>query len=363
VEQALADQAARLAAHLRANPDVSLTDVGYTLATARAALDHRAVVLAADREAALKALDGLADGRTPAGTVAGTVSAADLTAFLFTGQGAQQPGMGRGLYEAFPAFAGAFDEICGLFDAELETPLKQVIWEDSPLLNQTAYTQCALFAIEVALYRLVESWGVTPDYVAGHSIGELAAAHVSGVFSLADACSLVAARGRLMQALPTGGTMAAIAATEDEVRASLPSGVDIAAVNGPRSVVISGPEEAVQAAMAAFKEAGRRTKQLVVSHAFHSSLMEPMLAEFAVVAEKLTYSAPSIPVVSNVTGKIATAAELRSPQYWVGHVREAVRFADGVSTLLAAGVTRFVELGPDAVLTGMARECDTAVAD
>ncbi len=365
---ALADQAARLAAHLRANPELALTDIGYSLATGRAALDHRSVVLATSRDAALKALDGLAAGQTPAGTVTGTTSAADLTAFLFTGQGAQQPGMGRGLYEAFPVFAGAFDEACGLFDAELDVSLKQVIWAekdsaDGQLLNQTAYTQCALFAIEVALYRLVESWGVTPDYVAGHSIGELAAAHVAGVFSLADACALVAARGRLMQALPTGGAMAAIAATEDEVRAALPADVDIAAVNGPRSVVISGPEAAVQAAITVFSDAGRRTKQLVVSHAFHSALMEPMLAEFRAIADKLAYAAPSIPVVSNVTGRIATADELCSPDYWMGHVREAVRFADGVEALLTAGVTRFVELGPDAVLTGMARECDTAVAN
>src|SRR3569833_2350815 len=157
--------------------------------------------------------------------------------------------------------------------------------------------------------------------------------------------------------------MSAIAATEEEVRAALPAEVDVAAINSPRSVVISGPEDAVRAAMAAFKEAGRRAKQLVVSHAFHSALMEPMLADFAVVAEKLTYNAPSIPVVSNVTGRIATAEQLCSPEYWVDHVRAAVRFADGVGTLLAAGVTRFVELGPDAVLTGMARECDTSVAD
>ncbi|MGH3424206.1 MAG: SDR family NAD(P)-dependent oxidoreductase, partial [Nocardioidaceae bacterium] len=367
-EPALAEQAAGLAAHLRARPELELTDIGYSLATGRAALDHRAVVLASDRVAALEALDGLAAGRTPASTVSGTVSTTETTAFLFTGQGAQQPGMGRELARAFPVFAGALDEVCGVLDAELDVPLRRVIWAepgsaDGALLEQTAYTQCALFAVEVALYRLVQSWGATPDYVAGHSIGELTAAYVAGVFSLADACALVVARGRLMQALPPGGTMAAIAATEVEVRAALPEGVDIAAVNGPRSVVISGEREAVGAAAAGFADAGRRTTQLAVSHAFHSALMDPVLADFREVASRLTYSAPAIPVVSNVTGRLASSDELCSPEYWVGHVRAAVRFADGISSLLAEGVARFVELGPDAVLTGMARECDSAVAE
>jgi acyl transferase domain-containing protein/acyl carrier protein len=356
--EALADQAGKLAEYLRANPSVDLLDVGYSLATTRAALDHRAVVLAADRDAAIRALSGL----TGTGVSLGVASSADLTAFLFTGQGAQQPGMGRQLHEMFPAFAGALDEVCAEFDAELDVPLKQVMWAEpnsaeGALLNQTAYTQCALFALEVALFRLVKSWGVTPDYLAGHSIGELAAAHVAGVFSLPDACALVAARGRLMQALPSGGAMVAIAATEAAVRAALPSGVDIAAVNGPESVVISGEEGPVLAVAAEFVTAGHKTQQLKVSHAFHSGLMEPMLADFRKVAEALSYDAPRIPVVSNVTGQLATVVELCSPEYWVSHVREAVRFADGVASLAAAGVTRFLELGPDAVLTGMARTC------
>jgi acyl transferase domain-containing protein/acyl carrier protein len=358
--EALRDQASRLASHLGTGP--SLLDVGYSLATGRAALDHRAIVLAKDRASAVRALNGIAANTDPTGVVQGVARSAGRTAFLFSGQGSQRLGMGRELAEAFPAFATALDTVCVPLDKELDRPLREVMWADAgtpeaELLNQTAYTQCALFAIEVALFRLLETWGIRPDYVAGHSIGELAAAHVAGVLELEDACALVAARGRLMQALPSGGAMVAVQATEDEVRAALVEGAGLAAVNGPRAVVVSGEEDAALRVAEVFREKGRKTNQLAVSHAFHSSLMEPMLAEFGTIAGRLTYRAPAIPVVSNVTGEIASALELCSAEYWVRHVREAVLFAKGVRALESAGVTRFVELGPDAVLTGMAKTC------
>ncbi|MEU3574437.1 type I polyketide synthase, partial [Kitasatospora sp. NPDC036755] len=350
---ALRDQAARLGSRLRNNDGLRIVDLAHTLATARTVFEHRAVVAAAGREELLTALDRIVDGTEP---LAGAARSGGTTGFLFTGQGAQRLGMGQELYATYPVFAARFDEVCTELDRWLDRPLREVIWgEDSDLLNQTAYTQTALFAVEVALFALLQSWGVQPQYLAGHSIGELAAAHVAGVWSLPDAARLVSARGKLMQALPGGGAMIAVEATEDEISSHLTDGVDIAALNGPRSVVISGEATAVEALAERFATDGRRTSKLRVSHAFHSVLMEPMLAEYATVAAQLAYNEPTIPLVSTVTGTLATT-ELTDPQYWVNQVRATVRFTDAVHTLTDHGVTTLLEIGPDAVLTAMAQQ-------
>ncbi|PSK82109.1 acyl transferase domain-containing protein [Murinocardiopsis flavida] len=356
-------QAGRLRDHLAEHPGARPVDVAYSLATTRAALEHRAVVVASDRQALLHGLSAVAEGTAAPHVVQGAVRRRGKTAVLFSGQGAQRAGMGRELAAAFPVFADAFDAVCAVLDGHLDRPLRQVLWDDEGgdpdpgLVDRTDFAQAGLFAFEVALYRLAESWGLRPDFVLGHSAGELAAAHVAGVWSLGDAASLVAARGRLMRSLPAGGAMVAVAATEAEIRPYLNGGVDLAAVNGPESVVISGAADAVQEVAASFRAQGRKTSRPRISNGFHSALMEPILPDLRKVAETLGYAEPAIPVVSNISG--GPAPELTTPGYWARHAREPVRFGDSIGFLRSAGVTRFVELGPDAVLSGLvARNVD-----
>ncbi|RKN10669.1 SDR family NAD(P)-dependent oxidoreductase [Streptomyces radicis] len=359
--QALRDQATRLSAHLAAEPDLAPADVARALATTRARFAHRAVVVGTGRGELLAGLGALGRGEPSAAVLTGT-AAPGGTAFLFTGQGAQRPGMGRELYARSTVFARAFDEVCAALDRHLGpgTPVADAVLaaEGSPL-HETRYAQTGLFALQVALHRLVASFGVRPDHVAGHSVGELTAAHVAGVLDLEDACRLIAARASLMQSLPGGGAMVAVAASEERVRPLVADRADevaLAAVNGPGAVVVSGAAAAVAQVAAELAGQGVKTRRLTVSHAFHSPLIEPMLDAFARVAADITYREPRVPVVSNLTGRLAVPGELTSADHWVAHARGTVRFLDTVRTLRAEGVRHFVELGPDPVLAALTRE-------
>lgn len=350
---ALAAQARRLGRYVRARPALDVVDVGYSLVSTRSVFDHRAVVVGQTRDELLAGLAGVVAGRPDAGVVCGVGKPAGKTAFVFAGQGSQWLGMGSELYAAYPVFAEALDAVVDELDRHLRYPLRDVIWgHDQDLLNTTEFAQPALFAVEVALYRLLMSWGVRPGLVLGHSVGELAAAHVAGALCLPDAAMLVAARGRLMQALPAGGAMFAVQAREDEVAPMLGHDVSIAAVNGPASVVISGAHDAVSAIADRLRGQGRRVHRLAVSHAFHSALMEPMIAEFTAVAAELSVGLPTIPVISNVTGQLV-ADDFASADYWARHIRAVVRFGDSVRSAHCAGASRFIEVGPGGGLTSL----------
>ncbi|MFI8908609.1 type I polyketide synthase [Streptomyces albidoflavus] len=348
--RALRAQASRLADRVRTGPGTDPADLGLSLATGRTAFRERAVVVGRDTAELLAGVRAIAQGTSSASVAEGSADDG-RTAFAFAGQGSQRVGMGAGLRAAHPVFAAAWDEICACLDPHLRRPVAEII-DDPDALRRTEFTQPALFAFEVALFRLLESWGLTPDVVLGHSVGEVAAAHVAGVLGLADACALVAARARLMQARPDDGVMVAVEATEEEMAPLLSARVSLAAVNGPRSVVIAGDAEAVEAV--ALRFAGRRTKRLDVSHAFHSAHMDGMLDAFHDAAARLTFHPPRLALVTNLTGRTATACDAG---HWTRQVRQPVRFADGIRTALAEGVTRFLDIGPDGTTAAMIEDC------
>ena len=373
--EALRARAVQLRELLRADTGLDLGEVAHSLVATRSLLDDRAAVLAADRDELLLGLDALCRDQAQPGLLrlsgrGAKAAASGLTAFMFTGQGSQRLGMGEELHRAHPVFAASFDAACARFDPQLELPLREVVFAQpgtaaAAALDETRYTQLALFAFETALFRLLESWGMTPDYLIGHSIGELAAVHAAGVLSLDDACTLVAARARLMQATPSGGAMVSVRASEAEVLpflAGREGQLGVAAVNGPESVVISGDRDAVIEVRRELRVLGFKTKQLRVSHAFHSPHMDGALEELARTAAKLTFHQPEIPVVSNVTGAVAPAELLSSPQYWADHIRRPVRFDDGIRCLRGLGATAYVEIGPAPVLASLVPDCLAAAS-
>ncbi len=362
-ESALRANAARLAAHLEQCPDVSLSDVGWTLATRRMAFGCRASVVASSPGSAVAGLRAVAEGGRSSGVSEPSEPSSGSVGVLFAGQGSQRLGMGRVLAAADDVFRADVAEVASAFDPYLDRSLLSVLWADpgseaAGCLSRTEFVQPALFALEVALFRRLRRLGIEPGVLVGHSVGELAAVHVAGGLSLLDAARLVAARGRVMQGCRTDGAMVSIEAAEDEVAAVLPDeGAWLAAINGPSQCVVSGDADVVERVVEEFAASGRRTRWLSVSHAFHSGHMDEALPELERVAAGCEFGELEIPVISNVTGQPLTADELASPSYWARHAREAVRFRAGVEAAVSAGVGVFVECGPDGTACAMAAQC------
>jgi malonyl CoA-acyl carrier protein transacylase len=358
-DEALQELAQRYVGYLDTHADISLVDMCFTANTGRKHFEHRLAVVA---NGAHQLREQLADFPQLTTCIVTHQDKTKQIAFLFTGQGSQYVRMGRQLYETQPTFRRTLDRCDDILRAYLATPLLEVLYPDNDssctTVDETAYTQPALFAVEYTLAKLWQSWGIEPDVVMGHSVGEYVAACIAGVFSLEDGLKLIAERSRLMQALPQNGEMVSILASEETVQTALQAveGVSIAALNGPKSIVISGQSEAINTVCATFKTNGIKTKKLVVSHAFHSPLMAPMLGEFEQIARQISFSAPQIKLISNLTGVVATE-EVTTPTYWCRHILEPVRFVTSMKTLAKQGVEVLLEVGPKPILLGMGRHC------
>ncbi|MBD2773049.1 polyketide synthase [Iningainema tapete] len=378
-QKALEELAQNYVVYLKSNADASLADICFTANAGRKHFNHRLAVTAFSVEQLGSQLQAFGQQTTPASnnqtncplpTVSGVTSSVGAIAFLFTGQGSQYVNMGRQLYQTQPTFRQTLDRCNEILRPLLEKPLLEVLYpqqgENLPdiildpksQIDETVYTQPALFALEYALFQLWKSWGIEPDVVMGHSVGEYVAACVAGVFSLEDGLKLIALRGSLMQALATDGEMVALQVSEAQAKAAIQpyEDVSIAAINAPQSIVISGGCEAINAICNKLEASGVKTKKLNVSHAFHSPLMEPMVAEFEQVARQVSFCSPQIKLISNVTGELATE-EVATPEYWCSHILKPVRFAASVESLDHLGVETLVEIGSKPILLGMARSC------
>ncbi|MGF1589149.1 MAG: beta-ketoacyl synthase N-terminal-like domain-containing protein [Pleurocapsa sp.] len=365
-EAALVELAGKYSEFLNSNPAVSLADICFTANAGRTHFEYRLVAISSSLTQLQTSLQAFASGEDSATVATGYLSTRSRpqVAFLFTGQGSQYMCMGKELYQTQPTFRKALDYCADILTSYLDRPLQEIIYSSLSLIDQTKYTQPAIFAIEYALAQLWQSWGIQPSVVMGHSVGEYVAACVAGVFSLADGLKLIAERGRLMQSLPQNGSMVSLLAEPEIVLAAIePSKRDvaIAAYNGAKNTVISGKTAAIQNIVSQLESQGIKTKYLQVSHGFHSPLMQPILADFARVAKEITYSSPQITLISNVTGEIATA-NIATPEYWCNHIMQPVQFARGMATLEAQKPTILLEIGAKPILLGMGHLClsDTA---
>ncbi|BBA33063.1 polyketide synthase family protein [Methylocaldum marinum] len=364
-EEALRECAVRYSDHLATDPCAELSDICYSANTGRSQFNHRLAIVTDSVAQARRQLADFVAGRESTRVFTGLVSGTrkPKVAFLFTGQGSQYIGMGRQLYEIQPYFRQVLDRCDEILQPRLDRSLIEILYptsgEISPL-DQTAYAQPALFALEYALAQLWRSWGIEPSVVVGHSLGEYVAACVAGVFGLEEGLKLIAERGRLMQNLPEGGEMTVVFADEARVSAEIRTHageVSIAAFNGPQNSVISGRRGAVEAIVMSLEAKGIKTRKLTVSHAFHSELMEPMLTPFLRAASRISYSPPQISLISNITGRLVSPTEMAAPEYWCRHTREPVRFAASMETLRELGIDVFLEIGPKPILLEMGCQC------